>query len=191
VRSQVTVTPTLRTPGGAFDLALTLLDSAGRTVGQAMLGPVQVQGRVRSFSLPPVDVPVDATFGNAIELVGFNSQSLISNLHPGNEVAVTLIWRALAPVDADYTVTVQLLGSDGRVYGQRDVPPLDGAAPTSTWSPGEVLTDTYRFTVATEAKSGEYRLLAVMYLPETGERLEVDGDSSGENVVELGTNRLQ
>jgi hypothetical protein len=197
VRSQATVTPTLRTPGGTFDLALTLLDNAGRSVGQATLGSVQVQGRIRSFSLPPVDVPVGATFGDGIELVGFNLQypkgtlSPISNLHPGDEVAVTLIWRALAPVDADYTVTVQLLGSDGRVYGQQDALPLDGAAPTSTWSPGEVLTDTYRFTVATEAKSGEYRLLAAMYLPETGERLEVDGDPSGENVVELGTNRLQ
>jgi 4-amino-4-deoxy-L-arabinose transferase-like glycosyltransferase len=205
VRSQATVTPTLRTPGGAFDLALTLLDNAGRSVGQAALGPVQVQGRIRSFSLPPVDVPVDAAFGNAIELVGFNLQypkgtlsppayppgQAISNLHPGDEVAVTLIWRALAPVDADYTVTVQLLGSNGRVYGQQDAPPLGGAAPTSTWSPGEVLTDTYRFTVAADAKSGEYRLLAAMYLPETGERLEVDGDPSGENVVELGTNRLQ
>jgi 4-amino-4-deoxy-L-arabinose transferase-like glycosyltransferase len=171
VRSQATVTPTLRTPGGAFDLALTLLDNAGRSVGQAMLGSVQVQGRIRSFSLPPVDVPVDATFGDAIELVGFNLQPLIPNLRPGDEVAITLIWRALAPVDADYTITLQLLGSDGRVYGQLDAPPLGGAAPTSTWSPGEVLTDTYRFTVAAGAESGEYRLLAAMYLPETGERL--------------------
>ncbi len=171
VRSQATVTPTLRTPGGTFDLALTLLDNEGRSVGQATLGSVQVQGRIRSFSLPPVDVPVDAAFGNAIEVVGFNLQPLIPNLHPGDEVAVTLIWRALAPVDADYTVTVQLLGSDGRVYGQLDALPLGGAAPTSTWSPGEVLTDTYRFTVTADAKSGEYRLLVAMYLPETGERL--------------------
>jgi 4-amino-4-deoxy-L-arabinose transferase-like glycosyltransferase len=173
VRSQVTVTPTLRTPGGAFDLALTLLDNTGRSVGQAALGPVQVRGRIRSFSLPPVDVPVDATFGNAIELVGFNLQPPLAYppARPGDEVAVTLVWRALSPVDADYTITLQLLGSDGRVYGQLDAPPLGGAAPTSTWSPGEVLTETYRFTVAAGAKSGEYRLLAAMYLPETGERL--------------------
>jgi 4-amino-4-deoxy-L-arabinose transferase-like glycosyltransferase len=224
VRSQVTVTPTLRTPGGTFDLALTLLDGAGRTVGQATLGAVPVRGRIRSFSLPPVDVPLGATFGDAIELVGFNLQypkgtlsplaspparpactcrrgtlarvaepgraggsrqpwsrlgprtgraggQATPNLHPGDEVAVTLIWRVLAPVDADYTATVQLLGADGRVYGQQDALPLDGAAPTSTWSPGEVLTDTYRFAVATEAPPGEYRLIVGMYRLEMGERL--------------------
>jgi 4-amino-4-deoxy-L-arabinose transferase-like glycosyltransferase len=195
VRSQVTVTPTLRTPGGTFDLVLTLLDGAGRTVGQATLGPAQVRGRIRSFSLPPVDVPVDATFGNAIELVGFNLQPPISNLHPGNEVAVTLIWRALAPVDADYTVTVQLLGSDGRVYGQRDVPPLDGAAPTSTWSPGEVLIDPYRFAVATEAPPGEYRLIVGMYRLETGERLALtsgvdEGDAALLTRMKVDTGRV-
>jgi 4-amino-4-deoxy-L-arabinose transferase-like glycosyltransferase len=186
VRSQATVTPTLRTPGGTFDLALTLLDNAGRSVGQATLGSVQVQGRIRSFSLPPVDVPVDAIFGNAIELAGFNLQPPLAYppARPGDEVSVTLIWRALAPVDADYTVTVQLLGSDGRVYGQLDAPPLGEAAPTSTWSPGEVLTDTYRFVVAADAKSGEYRLLAAMYLPETGDRLSVQG---GGEAVTLAT----
>jgi hypothetical protein len=179
VRSQTTVTPTLRTPAGVFELALTLLDNAGRSVGQARLGSVQVQGRIRSFSLPPVDVPVDAIFGNVIELVGFNLQNPKGTLsplayppaRPGDEVAVILIWRALAPVDADYTVTVQLVGPDGRVYGQQDAPPLEGAAPTSTWSPGEVLVDPYRFVVAADAPPGEYRLLAGMYLSETGERL--------------------
>jgi len=175
VRSQMTVTPTLRTPGGDFDLVLTLLDGAGRSVGQATLGPVRAEGRIRSFSLPAVESPVGAVFGDAIELVGFNPQSLSPALHPGDEVAVTLIWRALAPVDADYTVTVQLVGPDGRVHGQRDAPPLDGAAPTSTWSPGEVLTDTYRFAVAADAPPGEYRLLVALYLPETGERLAVQG----------------
>jgi 4-amino-4-deoxy-L-arabinose transferase-like glycosyltransferase len=186
VRSQMTVIPTLCTPGGKFDLVLTLLDGKGQPVGRTRLGPAQVQGRVRSFSLPPMDVPVGVTFGDAIELAGFNLQSSIPNLqspitnfHPGDEVAVTLVWRALAPVDADYTVTVQLVGPDGRVYGQRDAQPLDGVAPTSTWSPGEVLTDPYRFAVAADVPPGEYRLVAGMYLLETGGRLPVsDGGDS-------------
>ena len=185
VRSQMTVTSTLRTPGGDFDLALTLLDGAGRSVGRATLGPVGVAGRVRSFGVPAVDVPVGVTFGDAMELVGFNLQSSTSDLQPGDEVAVTLVWRALAPVDADYTVTVQLVGPDGRVHGQRDAPPLDGAAPTSTWSPGEVLTDTYRFPVAADAPPGEYRLIVAVYLPQTGERLGVDGGGDAVTLTEM------
>jgi hypothetical protein len=108
--------------------------------------------------------------------VGFNYQFPDANLHAGEDITVTLVWRALAPIAADYTVTVQLLGADGQVYAQRDAPPLDGRAPTSTWSPGEVLVDTYRFSVAADAPVGEYRLLAAMYLPESGERLVANSD---------------
>jgi hypothetical protein len=179
VRSQMTVTPTVRTPGGEFDLALTLLDREGQLVGRATLGPVQVEGRERSFELRPVAVPIGVTFGDAVELVGFTLESAISergngySLQRGDEVALTLVWRALAPLEADYTVTVQLLGSDGQVYGQQDAPPLNGDAPTSTWSPGEVLADPKRFHVAPEAPPGEYRLWVALYLRDTNERLSV------------------
>jgi hypothetical protein len=175
VRSQMAVTPTVRTPGGQFDLALTLLDGAGQAVGQAVLGQVHLEGRARSFDLPPVATSVGAIFGEGIELAGFDFQSRASNLHPGDEVATTLVWRAHAPIEADYTITVQLVGPDGRVYGQYDAPPLAGAAPTSTWTPGEVLTDTYRFAVAAGAPPGEYRLMVGVYLPDSGERLPVRG----------------
>lgn len=182
IRSQMTVTPTLRTPAGQFNLALTLLNEEGKPVGQTELGRVQVQGRVRSFDLPSIETRMDAIFGDVIELVGFDVQSpagLASvgpNLQAGDEIAVALIWRARAAVQADYTVTVQLVGSDGGVYGQRDAQPLDGAAPTSTWTPGEVLTDVYRFRVADDASPGRYRLLAGIYRLETGERLPVVDD---------------
>ena len=175
MRSQVAVTPTVRTPGGEYDMALTLLDAMDQPVGQTTLGPVQVEGRIRSFDLQPVDIPVGAFFGHAIELVGFMPDSSLSDLRAGDEVAVTLVWRALAPMDADYNVTLQLLGPDGRVYGQRDVPPLGGSAHTSTWTPGEVLYDTYRLAVASDAPPGAYQLIVAMYLMETGERLPVQG----------------
>jgi hypothetical protein len=183
VRSQMTVTPTPRTPGGEHDLSLTLLDETGQTAGEATLGPVQVEGRVRSFNLPQMNVPVGSIFDGAIELVGFDLQPQDAKLRPGNEVAVNLVWRALAPVEADYTVTLQLLGPDGQVYGQRDAAPAGGDAPTSTWSPGEVLRDTYWLTVASYAPPGEYQLIVAMYLIETGERMPV---REGGDVVTLG-----
>jgi hypothetical protein len=179
----MTVTPTLRTPGGEHDLSLTLLDETGQTAGEATLGPVQVEGRVRSFNLPQMNVPVGSIFDGAIELVGFDLQPQDAKLRPGNEVAVNLVWRALAPVEADYTVTLQLLGPDGQVYGQRDAAPAGGDAPTSTWSPGEVLRDTYWLTVASYAPPGEYQLIVAMYLIETGERMPV---REGGDVVTLG-----
>jgi hypothetical protein len=129
--------------------------------------------------LPSVEVPVGAAFGDAIELVGYDLQPPDARLRPGDEVAANLVWRALDSVDDDYMVTVQLLGPDGQVHGQKDAVPAGGDAPTSTWSPGEVLSDPYRFTVASDAPPGEYQLIAAMYMVETGERLLVqeDGDA--------------
>jgi hypothetical protein len=183
VRSQVAVTPTARTPGGEYDMALTLLDAMDQPVGQTTLGPVQVEGRIRSFDLQPVDIPVGAVFGHAIELVGFMPDSSLSDLRAGDEMAVTLVWRTQAPVGADYNVTLQLLGADERVYGQRDAPPLRGSAHTSTWTPGEVLYDPYHLAVASDAPPGEYQLIVAMYLIETGERMSV---REGGDVVTLG-----
>jgi hypothetical protein len=173
VRSPIEVWPTVRTPGGTFNIELTLLDDAGRPVGQEMLGSVHVDGRARSFSVPHLDTTIEATFGDAIELMGFNLHVPPAHFHAGDEVQVDLIWRALAPVETDYTVSVQLLGPNGRIYGQQDGPPLDGDASTSTWSPGEVLSDSYNFVVADDTPSGEYRLLVGIYLLETGARLAV------------------
>jgi 4-amino-4-deoxy-L-arabinose transferase-like glycosyltransferase len=192
VRSQMTITPTHRTPGGGFDMVLTLLDAEGRPAAQEGLGAVHVEGRVRSFHVPSVDVPLGVVFGDAIELVGFDLRSRVSgkrevsDLHSGDELAVTLVWRALAPVDVDYTVTVQLLGPDGQVYGQMDVPPLDGDAPTSTWTLGEVLDTTYRFVITEAIPPGEYGLLVALYLPETGERLEVQKGGDAVTLVSVG-----
>jgi hypothetical protein len=188
IRSRMRVSPSSRTPGGEFDLTLTLLDATGQPAGQATLGRVRVEGRVRSFEMPSTEVPVGVRLGDAIELVGFDLQSPASDLSSGDEVAVALIWRALAPVEADYAVTVQLLGPNGQLYGQHDAQPLQGAAPTRTWSPGEVLSDEYRFVVSDNAPPGTYDLLVAVYLPETGRRLAVSGKwpgvvSSGDAVI--------
>jgi hypothetical protein len=175
VRSQMTVLPTPRTPGGDYDLSLALLDETGQSVGEATLGRVQVEGRVRSFDLPNVDVSVGAIFDGVIELVGYDLQTPDAKLRPGNEVAGSMVWRALAPVDADYNVTLQLLGMVGQVYGQEDTV-VGGDAPTSTWSPGEVLSAPYQLTVASDAPPGKYQLIVALYVLETGERLPVQGD---------------
>ena len=60
---------------------------------------------------------------------------------------MTLFWQALDQVDRSYTVFVHLLGPDSQVVAQQDTPPGGGASPTSSWVPGEYITDTYRLAV--------------------------------------------
>jgi hypothetical protein len=51
--------------------------------------------------------------------------------------------------------------------------PLNGAAPTSSWTPGEIITDDLTLEVPPDAAPGPYSLLLAFYQPETGQRLRL------------------
>ena len=90
----------------------------------------------------------------------------------GREVTLTLYWRSLAPMPVDYTVFNHLVGPDGKGYGQHDGPPDGGRAMTSTWTPGQIIADTHRLTIAPNAPT-DLRLQVGLYDPKTGARLPV------------------
>lgn len=111
--------------------------------------------------------------GDLARLTGF-SRRAPSALVPGSRVEVDLSWRSLDRFDRDYAVFVQLVGPDGRLYGQDDGVPVAGTHPTRGWTPGETVIDRHTFTLAQGAPAGEYRLIAGMYDPVTGKRLPAE-----------------
>ena len=72
---------------------------------------------------------------------------------------------------------MQLLGPDGRLYGQVDAWPRHGTLPTSRWSPGEELDDPYQVPLHADAPPGRYQVVVGWYLLATMERLAVIGDT--------------
>jgi len=107
-------------------------------------------------------------------------------VRPGGAVPVVLHWRALRGMGKDYTVTVQLVGPDGRLYGQVDSWPVQGTYPTSEWVPGEEVADPYQVPLAPDAPPGRYRVIAAVYLLETMGRLPVvdmDGNPVADHAV--------
>ncbi|MBN1178981.1 MAG: DUF2723 domain-containing protein [Anaerolineae bacterium] len=113
-------------------------------------------------------------------LANFNGRILLEAaavegeaLDPGAALAMTLRWRALRVPEDDYTVTVQLVGPDGRLYGQVDAWPVQGTRPTSGWVPGETLEDPYRVALSPDAPPGRYQVVVGWYLLATMERLNV------------------
>jgi len=83
----------------------------------------------------------------------------------------------------NYTVFVQLLDQEGQVAAQIDRQPQAGAAPTTTWLPGEILTDPYAINLPADLPPRSYRLIAGLYNAATGERLLA---ASGDDFVKLG-----
>ena len=115
---------------------------------------------------------LDATLG-----VPTQSDSSVTILSPGQTIRVALGWQGLRMMEQDYTISVQLVGPDGRLYGQMDAWPVQGTYPTSQWSPGQRVADSYRVGISSGAPPGRYRVGVVVYLLATQTRLPLVDDS--------------
>jgi hypothetical protein len=92
--------------------------------------------------VPPAATPSDLYYKGQLRLVAWELSS--AALQPGQPLAITLYWQAIAPVEDDYTVFNHLFGLDGTVLGAADeAPPV----PTSRWLPGQVVTTTHWIVV--------------------------------------------
>jgi uncharacterized membrane protein len=130
--------------------------------------------------------PVQANLDGKMELHGYDLSPRRGRA--GRDLVVTLYWRALAPMDWDYTVFVHLVGPDGeRVTQHDDQPWWKVPLPTSTWQPGEELRDQHVLRLPPDLAPGTYRLQVGVYYWQTMERLAViEGNTPGNNYVEMG-----
>ncbi len=158
---------------GAYSLRLAFLDETGAPLparcgwlepatSGCPIGSVQVEGEA---------------IGGA---VNFDHQVLLTEwsvdraeMRPGETIDVRLTWRGLKEWEDDYTVTVQLIGPDGRLHGQVDAWPVQGTLPTSTWKAGQTVADPYGVTLKPDAPGGRYRVEVGWYLLKTLRRLPI------------------
>ncbi len=102
----------------------------------------------------PARLPNDAQVPNPVhiffdagaaqpELVGYDAPRFLQ----GNELPVTLYWRASAPLAEDLAMYIHVYDAQGNLLGQWDAFPGNGLAPTRLWQPNEILVDRYRVPV--------------------------------------------
>lgn len=139
--------------------------------GRLVLGTVQVKDRPHSYNMPDGVTPVDASFGEAVRLVGYTLNRAVS--HPGDTLGLTLYWQADMDVGTSYTVFVHLVDHQGRLVAQHDSPPANDDLPTDLWVSGEIVTDPHRIRLPRDLPFGTYTLRAGMYNPSTGDRVTV------------------
>jgi hypothetical protein len=171
---------------GDYDLTVRVTDAAQKPVAEIELGKLRVQGWKRSFDVPSMQTAINANFDGQIELLGYD-------LHPdANPPSVVLYWRGTSTMDVSYTAFVHLLDSAGKVIGQVDHVPGDGAFPTTGWLPGEVIADEYRLTTSALPagdSAGPLQLEAGLYDAQTGQRLPVvnqQGETVADHVILTG-----
>jgi hypothetical protein len=142
--------------------------------------------KVAPEEYPTVAVPrrLDADLGGEIRLLGYEISE--TELAAGESLDVTLFWRAEAQPTEDYSVFLHLAAESGPPHAQDDGQPEDGTYPTSFWDAGEVVKETRRIQIPRDLPSGDYPLVAGLYVLETGRRLPhvgPDGTVQGDGVT--------
>ena len=94
--------------------------------------------------------PLQVRFDDCCELVGYIPPG--QPAHPGDWVPLTLVWRALASVDENYTLYVHARTAGRQLVGQLDTFHGGGLYPTSQWRPGEIIVDTVQIPIAWQAE---------------------------------------
>jgi hypothetical protein len=111
-----------------------------------------------TISSPADLTPIDLDFGERIRLLGYGT-SHPPDTQPGDWITVDLAWQPTTRLNREYAFFVQLIGPDGVPLGQRDLR-HDQA---TTYAPGTVFIDRYRFPVFLAAPPGAYQLIAGVY----------------------------
>jgi len=115
-------------------------------------------------SLPAIDRPVEANFDGLLQL---ETVWLPSVAFPGDRMPVALTLIPLAPMDADYKISLRLMNPDGERIAQTDRVLLHTFHQgTSLWPP-EPVNEYYLLPVPAEASLGKYTVSAVIYHPDS------------------------
>ena len=145
----------------AFGEPATRFESAGQRYGHSFLifdlGPSDAANQPRS--------PSGASLGGgALILDGYQHPQQVAR---GKTLTLALFWQVNRALPANYTVFVHLLDAQGNKLAQRDMPPLDGSRPSTSWQPGELIRDDQDLPIPADIPPGRYRLVVGMYDAQT------------------------
>jgi hypothetical protein len=124
-----------------------------------------------------------ANFGGHVELLGYDLPTI--EVESGQQLPLTLYWRAVAPVPHNYQVFAHLTNPATTLWGQSDkLNP--GDFPSTRWPLDKYVWDDHRVQVLPGTPPGEYHLSVGLYDLNSGQRapvLDNAGQIVGDNVV--------
>jgi hypothetical protein len=103
--------------------------------------------------IPPTATPANIGLDETLRLAGYHAAW----------PRLTLYWHALAPLSADYTISIRARAADGRLLAQKDGWPVEGLLPTSQWQQGDYVVDTHTLELPLAAKEPPAHFELVVY----------------------------
>ncbi len=170
VRQIVAIQPPLHLSADDYELSVLVKDATRPSASR----PFTILSSSRNFTPPLLALPLEQNFVQPepgtdgdpqrgtmaqVRLLGL-LQTISTTVSANAQLPIDLVWQAAASVApaADYVVTLQLLGGDGRPIAQRDQP-LPGGS--TNWLPGQVEVQTLTLSIPPEP--GDYRLIVALY----------------------------
>ena len=133
------------------------------------LGPLVEVGREPSGAVPTIGTPINASFGDQIELLGVTEEQ-------SNPYRVNLVWKATSPERKNYHVRLRLVDAQGEVWWEdTGAHPVSGYYPTGAWAPGEVVTDFHEVKLEPYLRPGTYDLQVGLFTPFRNDGLKANG----------------
>jgi hypothetical protein len=155
--------------------------------GQAQLTLAQLEVQPWISDVPmTVARPLTATFGDAIELIGYGlwpASDTMPIVEHGGGLRVRLYWRARAVPSVSYHIFAHLLTADNQLVAQSDSIPVYETFPTDQWQAGQYILDEHIIPIGSDVPPGRYWLKIGMYTAENGERVTAR-DAAGREAPE-------
>ena len=171
-RDRIGLTLPAGAPPGDYDLVMALLRPDLSPIATAGPNPAP-EAWVQTLALPQAidilprpDHPADIQ-GDGIEFLGYERGD--GPFLTGDDIAVDLYWRPWGPLSPDHYVFLQLLDGGGQMVAGMEGPPIPWL-PTSQW-PEATLHSRLRLRVPADLAPGEYRMIAGLFDPQSGERI--------------------
>jgi hypothetical protein len=118
-------------------------------------------------------LPLPVSFQAPLRLEGYALPR--QDFTRGETAVLLLFWRALQPLDKDYTVFVHWLDETGQMVVGFDAMPRGGNVPTSSWHANRLVADAILMPLAEVPAGKNYRLAIGLYYAPTLERVNVVG----------------
>ncbi len=130
-------------------------------------------------------VPVHGTFGGFAELVGYRVESQF--LDPRGTLHLTLVWRALARTEMDYTLAVQVFAEGRSLLGEANRYPGWGTYPTTRWEPGTLFVDQFAIPIKSREPGARPGWVEVSFYCKDGKALiPIDAFDAGGHLAGQG-----
>lgn len=118
---------------------------------------------------PNIEHPAPIDFDKTIALLGYENGPGVSDQNGTIHVAageasrLTLFWKAVKPLTADYKVFLRLVDFRGNEWDRTDQRPANYSFLTTRWKPGEVVFGDLDIPVRPGTPPGQYRLEVGLY----------------------------